>query len=76
MQVIRICRKLESISPHFPELRPLVGKIVEFIVREDPADKSSPDTAEPWVNPLRGSVLCDNDPFGPAFASDEWEANL
>jgi hypothetical protein len=76
MQTIRICRKLESITPHLPELSPLVGKTVEFIVREEftdetPATKNTP----PWVNSLRDSILRDDDPFGPAVPPDEWEAN-
>jgi len=67
MPAIRICRKLESTTPHLPELTPLVGKMVEFIVREDPAPGPPIGNAQPWVNPLRGSVLRDDDPFGPAI---------
>jgi hypothetical protein len=76
MQTIRICRKLESITPHLPELSPLVGKTVEFIVREESAEFGPADgTATQWVNPLRGSVLRDDDPFGPAVDPEEWEVN-
>lgn len=76
MQAIRICRKLESITPHLPELQPLVGKTVEFIVREESAGEAPPaENAKPWINPLRGSVLRDDDPFGPAVPPEEWEAN-
>jgi hypothetical protein len=76
MQTIRICRKLESITPHLPELTPLVGKTVEFIVREESAEEVAPaENAMSWVNPLRGSVLRDDDPFGPAVPPEDWEAN-
>jgi len=76
MQAIRICRKLESITPHLPELSPLVGKTVEFIVREECAEETAlPGNAQPWVNPLRGSVLRDDDPFGPAVPPEGWEAD-
>ena len=48
MQTIRICRKLESINPHLPELTPLVGKTVEFIVREESAEEAAPgENAQP-----------------------------
>ena len=76
MQTIRICRKLESITPHLPELTPFVGKTVEFIVREESAKEIAvTGSGVPWVNPLRGSVLRDDDPFGPAVPADDWEAN-
>ncbi len=74
MNTIRICRTLESITPHLPELKPLVGKKVEFIVREEPSH-DAPAMETPQVNPLRGSVLRDDDPFGPAVAPEDWEAN-
>ncbi len=76
MQTIRICRKLESITPHLPELMPLLGKTVEFIVREELSNEAIvAGNANPWVNPLRGSLLRDDDPFGPAVPAEEWEAN-
>lgn len=76
MQTIRICRKLESITPHLPELTPLLGKTVEFIVREESAGEVAvTGNAMPRVNPLRGSVLRDDDPFGPAVPAEDWEAN-
>ena len=76
MQAIRICRKLESTTPHLPEIKPLVGKTVEFIVREESAEAPLPaQDSTAWVNPLRSSVLRDDDPFGPAVPTEEWEAN-
>lgn len=75
MTTIRICRKLESTTPYLPELAPLVGKTVELIVREEERSQTPAAPADKWVNPLRGSVLRDDDPFGPAVPAEEWEAN-
>jgi hypothetical protein len=76
MQAIRICRKLESTTPHLPELKSLVGKKVEFIVREELAEDTRCAQPGPtWINPLRGSVIGDDDPFGPAVPAEEPEAN-
>jgi hypothetical protein len=38
MDAVRLRRKLESDTLHLPELKPLVGKTVEIIVREEGGD--------------------------------------
>ncbi len=73
MSTIRIFRKLESTTLHLPELASLIGKTVEFTVREE-SETASPLREAGWVNPLRGSVLRDDDPFEPAVPPNEWEA--
>jgi hypothetical protein len=37
MNAIRVRKKINSETIHLPELRPLIGKTVEIIVREEPA---------------------------------------
>ena len=37
MSAIRIRKRIDSETLHLPELRPLLGKAVEIIVREQPA---------------------------------------
>lgn len=72
MEAIRINQKLESDTLYLPQLRDLVGQQVEIIVlTESPAARVP--SGEPF--PLRGSVLRDDDPFGPAVAPEVWEAN-
>lgn len=68
MNAIRIHTTLDSETLTLPELRPWVGKAVEIIVLEDPRRPASSD------RPLRGSILRDDDPFGPAVSADEWES--
>jgi hypothetical protein len=68
MNPIRIRTIIKSDTLQLPELRPWVGKSVEIIVLEDDRTPSSTD------RPLRGSILRDDDPFGPAVPADEWEA--
>ena len=43
---VRIRRKLESETLYLPELRPLVGKNVEIIVREEPLAAITPGTGD------------------------------
>ena len=75
MNAIRIRRKLESDTPHLPELQPLIGKNVEIIVLEDSlVSAEDGNSSTPEVR-LRGSVLRYDDPFEPAAPADEWEAN-
>jgi hypothetical protein len=72
MQAIRITQKLSSDTLHLPELRAWIGQDVEIIVLAS----AFPSPAEGRASrPLAGSVLCDDDPFGPAVPSDDWEAN-
>ena len=74
MTAIRIETTIDSETLHLPQLKPLVGKSVEIIVREMPqrAERAGPG---PWVSPLAGSVIEYIDPFEPAVSPDEWEAN-
>ena len=76
MDAIRIHATLNSDILHLPELKPFLGKTVEITVKEE-AERSaaSVDIPSEWVSPLAGSILRDDDPFGPAVPSDEWEAN-
>ncbi len=82
MATIHIHRQLSSET--LPELRPLIGKMVDIIVREadgpivsEEIDKSDwlVEAGDLLNNPLAGSVLRYDDPFGPAIPADEWEAN-
>jgi hypothetical protein len=77
MQAIRIKQRLDSETLHLPQVRPLLGKQVEIIVLEDEptAVPGSRPTDEAERYPLRGSVLRDDDPFGPAVPPEDWEAN-
>jgi hypothetical protein len=46
MDAIRVRKKIDSETIHLPELRPLLGKTVEIIVREEPDAPAS--TEEDW----------------------------
>lgn len=70
MNAIRIRTTLESETLTLPELRTWVGKSVEIIVFEDTAAQH--DVAAD--RPLRGSVVRDEDPFGPAVPASGWES--
>jgi hypothetical protein len=68
MTTVRVKRHLDSETVHLPEVRELVGRDVEIVVREIPV------AAEPAERyPLRGSVLRYDDPFEPV-AVEDWEA--
>jgi hypothetical protein len=73
MQAITLTKKLESDTLYLPELRPFVGREVEITVREATTAKPSTSGSKS-PNPLAGSVLRDDDPFGPAVPPEEWEA--
>jgi hypothetical protein len=70
MNAIRIRTILESETLTLPELRTWVGKSVEVIVLEDTLARH--DVAAD--RPLRGSILRDEDPFGPALPTSAWES--
>lgn len=79
MATIHIHRQLNSDT--LPELRPLIGKTVDIIVRESGGPNTAPVTDD-WTvmgesasNPLAGSVLRYDEPDEPAAPTDEWEAN-
>ncbi len=75
MNAIRIRRKLESDTPHLPELKPLVGKNVEIIVLDDSLVTADVRNSAGPENRLQGSVLRYDNPFEPAVLPEEWEAN-
>jgi hypothetical protein len=66
--IVRIRRRLDSETIHLPEVRDLVGRDVEIVVREVEQARPAPDRY-----PLRGSVLRYDEPFEP-LATDDWEA--
>jgi hypothetical protein len=74
MTAIRIETTIDSETLHLPQLKPLVGKSVEIVVREMPQRTERPDSGV-WVSPLAGTVIEYNDPFEPTVPPEEWEAN-
>jgi hypothetical protein len=69
MTEIHLTRDLHSDTLQLPELRPLIGKKVEIIVR----DLSQPSaTAEPWdaLAALAGQDLVDSDAYQRLRAFD------
>jgi hypothetical protein len=54
MNAIRIRRKLESETLHLPELKPLVGKNVEIVVKEQPTPSVVPGTGD-WETAARAA---------------------
>ena len=74
MRAIRLTRTLDSETLYLPQLRPLLGQRVEIIVLSQDEAAATSEPATPFVNPLAGSVLRDDDPFGPAVPAEEWEA--
>jgi hypothetical protein len=72
MQAVKITRRLDSETLHLPELRPFLGKEVEIIVLETETNGVGRD-ATSARDALRGSILRDDDPFGPAVPEDDWE---
>lgn len=75
MKVIRIKTHLDSDTVHLPELKPLLGRDVEMLVWEEGQRALGPRLpGGAGRESLRGSVLRDDDPFGPAASPEEWEA--
>jgi len=74
MTAIRIETTIESDTLHLPQLKPLVGKSVEIIVREMP-QRTERRSDSAWVSPLAGTVIEYADPSEPAVPPGEWEAN-
>jgi hypothetical protein len=66
--IVRVTRHLDSETIHLPEVKELVGKDVEIVVRD-----ATETTPEPDHFPLRGSVIRFDDPFAPV-AEEDWEA--
>lgn len=77
MNVIRVKTHLDSETVHLPELKPLVGRDVEIVVweeREGAVEGRGPMHEAARQKHLKGSVLRDDDPFGPAVPPEDWEA--
>ncbi len=75
MQAIRVTKTLDSETLHLPQVRPFLGQEVEIIVLPTDAQGLKTPSRDASQKPLAGSVLRDDDPFGPAVPPDEWEAN-
>lgn len=77
MAVLHIRRHIDSDTLRIPELRELIGRDVEILVREvegpDDQKPRMPSVGAEGEYPLRGSVLRYDDPFEPV-AEDDWEA--
>ena len=54
MNVIRIRKRLDSDTLHLPELRPLLGRTVEIIVREESPPAVIPGTGD-WEAAARAA---------------------
>ncbi len=54
MTAVRVHRKLESETLHLPELKPLIGKHVEIIVREEQLPDITPGTGD-WESAARAA---------------------
>lgn len=48
MQIIRVRKQIESDTLRIPELKQMIGKRVEIVVREEPA--VSPATEQDWID--------------------------
>ena len=57
MNAVRIHRHLDSETLHVPELRPMIGKDVEIIVREQPQSESRGDLSK--LTELAGNIDLD-----------------
>ena len=70
MNAIHLRKQLDSETLYLPELKPLIGKTVEIIVREVLSTPFNGTSQAPgWLSPLAGSILRNDDPFGPAPAA-------
>lgn len=74
MTAIRIETTIQSDTLYLPQLKQLVGKSVEIVVREvtQQADQVNSDS---FVGPLAGSVIDYSNPFEATISAVEWEAN-
>jgi hypothetical protein len=73
MNAIRIETTIDSDTLHLPQLKPLLGKSVEIIVREmTQVAKQTGNGVS--VSLLVGSVIEYRDPLEPAAMPEDWEA--
>lgn len=70
MQAIRVTKTLDSETLYLPQLRPFMGQEVEIIVLPTEARAAKVSGHDTAKNLLAGSVLRDDDPFGPAVPAD------
>jgi hypothetical protein len=71
MASINIRAHVDSDTLHLPELKPFIGQDVEITI------KTAPVTEQEWQKireSLKGTILRDDDPFGPAVPPEDWEA--
>jgi hypothetical protein len=73
MMPIRMETMIDSDTLYLPQLKPLVGKSVEIIVREMPRPAKDLENGS-LVSPLKGSVIEYHEPFEPALLPNDWEA--
>jgi hypothetical protein len=73
MTAIRIETTIDSDTLYLPELKPLLGKSVEIVVREMPQTAGAPTGTLP-ANTLVGSVVRYDEPCEPALSPNDWEA--
>jgi hypothetical protein len=69
MAIVRVRRHVSSSHLDVPELEQFIGKEVEIVVTEVPEPLEADDRF-----PLRGTLIRDDDPFGPAVPEEDWEA--
>lgn len=77
MIAVRMRRHLDSETLTLPELRPLLGKDIELIALSDSdseAVKIDDAALEARRRELHGTLIKDEDPFGPAVPPEDWEA--
>jgi hypothetical protein len=74
MTSIRIETTIEGETLYLPQLRPLLGKSVEIVVKELRPSANDAVGAN-WASPLAGTVTEYREPFAPAASSGEWEAS-
>lgn len=72
MNAVRIRRKLESDTPHLPELKPLVGKTVEIIVLEESAPPITPGTGD-WDAAMKAVAELEDYDFDVYRAQREYD---
>ncbi len=72
MNAIRIRRKLESDTPHLPELKSLVGKTVEIIVLEEPTPTITPGTGD-WDAAMKAVAELEDYDFDAFRAQREYD---
>jgi hypothetical protein len=66
MNAVRIRRRLESDTLHLPELKPLIGKVVEIIVLEEAVPAIMPGTGD-WDAAVKAALELEDydfDAFG------------